>query len=111
MAGLLVTRVIGTKAGETKNFAIVDASMTELLRPALYQAEHPIEALRSNSQRRVFDVVGPVCESADVLGTEISLPADLQEGDVVIIHGCGAYGRSMSSEYNLRPLPPEIWGT
>jgi diaminopimelate decarboxylase len=109
MAGILVTRVIGTKQGDTKSFVIVDASMTELLRPALYQAEHPIEAVRTTSSRQIFDVVGPVCESSDVLGCSIELPVDLVEDDILVIHGCGAYGRSMSSEYNLRRLPPELW--
>jgi diaminopimelate decarboxylase len=114
-AGWLVTRVIGTKQGSTKNFAIVDASMTELLRPALYGAQHPIEFWGSDpgesSQARpeiIYDVVGPVCESSDVLGAATPLPR-LFEGDLLSIGVCGAYGAVMSSQYNARPLPSEWW--
>ncbi len=115
-AGTLVTQVIGTKvASSSKQFLIVDASMTELLRPALYQARHPIKILNSNSDANPsnrmaqWEVVGPVCESSDSFGEDFLLPADLKEGDVLGIFGAGAYGSVMSNQYNLRPLPQELF--
>ncbi len=107
-AGILVTEVIGLKSNQKKNFAIVDASMTELMRPALYQAEHPMIAITSETQQITYDVVGPVCESSDVLAKGYSLPK-LQEGEHILIMGCGAYGYVMANHYNGRPLPEEWW--
>ncbi|MBS1983451.1 MAG: diaminopimelate decarboxylase [Bdellovibrionales bacterium] len=109
-AGFLVTRVIGLKQNGNKKFAIVDASMSELMRPSLYQAWHPIDFwgdARSRT-RATYDVVGPVCESADVLGLGRELP-ELKEGDLLVIGCAGAYGYVMASHYNARPLPAEWW--
>lgn len=112
-AGLLVTRVIRSKKNAQKNFVIVDASMTELLRPALYQAQHPISLWKRATSsptvaEQVVDVVGPVCESADFLGRSRLLP-ELFEGDVLCIECAGAYGAVLASQYNGRPLPREWW--
>jgi diaminopimelate decarboxylase len=109
--GTLVTKVIGQKESGDKSFLIVDASMTELIRPALYQARHPIAVISmSNNQapsNHVFEVVGPVCESSDVFGSDYSLPRELKENDLLGIQLAGAYGHVMSSQYNLRPRPTE----
>jgi diaminopimelate decarboxylase len=108
-AGVLVARVIDLKPrGDDGEFAIIDAGMTELLRPALYGAYHRIEpvSLRSGEVRR-YEIVGPVCESADVVGRDRDLPR-LQVGDLVAIRDAGAYGSVMASNYNRRPLPPEV---
>jgi diaminopimelate decarboxylase len=89
-------------------FAVIDAGMTELLRPALYNAFHRIEPLRSRGgAERQYEIVGPVCESSDVVGRDRVLPA-LDVGDLVAIHDAGAYGSAMASNYNRRPLPPEV---
>lgn len=103
-AGSLITRVLYIKEGLKKNFAIVDAGMTELIRPALYQAEHQIISLTSTKPPKLYDVVGPVCESADTFRTDISLP-ELKRGDMLTILSAGAYGEVMKSRYNLRPEP------
>ncbi len=109
-AGFLVTRVLGTKSTLKKNFLIVDASMTELLRPALYQAVHPMGPLRAKNlgEQKNFDVVGPVCESSDVLGRDRSFTSP-QENDFFVIEGVGAYGYVMASHYNCRPIPAEYF--
>lgn len=112
-AGFLITRVIRSKNNAQKNFVIVDASMTELLRPALYQAQHPISLWKrakpsSLTQEQVVDVVGPVCESADFLGRSRLLPV-LNEDDILRIECAGAYGAVLASQYNGRPLPREWW--
>jgi len=106
-AGVLLTRVEYLKLDKAKRFAVVDASMSELLRPALYQAWHdivPVAAGRGEPAR--YDVVGPVCESSDVLGTDRELA--LAAGDVLAILSAGAYGMAMSSNYNSRPRPCEV---
>jgi diaminopimelate decarboxylase len=110
-AGILLTRVEFLKPGEEKNFAIVDAAMNDLARPAMYQAYHAIEpVLEPTSARteppRVYDVVGPVCESGDWLGRERSLA--LAPGDLLAIRSAGAYGFVMSSNYNTRPRAAEV---
>ncbi len=107
-AGFLVSEVIRVKRNPIKNFAIVDASMTELIRPALYAAYHDIEKVYSTKQapQEVYDVVGPVCESGDFLGEKRSLPR-LEKGDLLWITCAGAYGYVLSSQYNLRALPAE----
>jgi len=101
--GKLLTKVLYVKESETKQFAIVDAGMTELLRPALYDAYHQIDyngiSFREND--RVYDVVGPICESSDCLGTNVMLP-QLQRGDILTVKSCGAYAESMSLNYNGR---------
>ena len=104
---MLLTRVEYLKLDKAKRFAVVDASMSELLRPALYQAWHdivPVAAGRGEPAR--YDVVGPVCESSDVLGTDRSLV--VREGDLLAILSAGAYGMSMASNYNSRPRPAEV---
>ena len=106
-AGLLLTRVEYLKPGEAKNFAVVDAAMNDLARPALYQAYHAITAVRPRAEVALsYDVVGPVCESGDFLGLQRNLA--LREGDLLAVHGAGAYGMSMASNYNTRSRPVEI---
>ncbi len=108
-AGVLVARVIDLKPrNDVSDFAVLDAGMTELMRPALYGAYHRIEpvVLRTAVERQ-YEIVGPVCESSDVVGRDRMLPA-LEVGDLVAIRDCGAYGAAMASNYNRRPLPPEV---
>ena len=103
--GSLITRVLYVKQTSTKQFAIVDAGMTELIRPALYQAKHKIINLSSRSEKMErYDVVGPICESSDVFDKDILLPLT-QRGDLLSIRSAGAYGETMASTYNCRPLP------
>lgn len=100
--GALLTKVLYIKKGIKKNFMILDAGMTELLRPALYQAYHKIENLSSTSQTETkYDVVGPVCESTDTFGKEVLMPVS-ERGDLIAIRTAGAYGEVMASRYNLR---------
>ncbi|MFD2247266.1 diaminopimelate decarboxylase [Pontibacter ruber] len=99
--GTLVSKVLYIKKGISTNFAILDAGMTELIRPALYQSYHKIENLTSNKQEERYDVVGPICESSDCFGKAVMLP-ETERGDLVAIHTAGAYGEVMSSAYNLR---------
>jgi diaminopimelate decarboxylase len=106
-AGLLLTRVEVLKHGVAKNFAVVDAAMNDLMRPALYDAWHDIEPVVVRSdERRIYDVVGPVCESSDFLGQEREL--SLAEGDLLAVMSAGAYGMVMSSNYNSRPRAAEV---
>lgn len=101
----LITRVLYLKHGIKKNFAIVDAGMTELMRPALYQAYHKIENISDlafSKELKSYDVVGPICESSDCFAKEIELP-ELSRGDLLAIRTAGAYGEVMASAYNLRP--------
>ncbi len=105
-AGYLVTRVLEVKRTTTKNFVVVDASMTTLLRPALYNAYHHIEFL-SNGSRILADVVGRVCESGDTLGKNRQINAP-KTGDLGVIYDAGAYGYSMASNYNLSLKPAEV---
>jgi diaminopimelate decarboxylase len=108
-AGALVARVIDVKPRTaTSDFAIIDAGMTELLRPALYGAFHRIEPVSASAAGdRQYEIVGPVCESSDVVGRDRMLPR-LAEGDLVAILDAGAYGSAMASNYNRRPLPAEV---
>lgn len=107
-AGVLVTRVTHLKAGRGRVFAVVDAGMNDFLRPALYQARHRVTAVADRpGPTHAFDVVGPVCESADVMARGVRL-AGLEAGDVLAIHSAGAYGMSMASTYNSRPRPAEV---
>ena len=106
-AGILLTRVEFLKPGAEKNFAIVDAGMNDLARPAMYQAYHAIEAVAPRQgAERVYDVVGPVCESGDWLGRDRSLV--LEPGDLLAIRSAGAYSFAMSSNYNTRPRAAEV---
>lgn len=107
--GTLVTRVIYVKEGQHKKFAIVDAGMNDLIRPALYQAYHRIENLSSSEEETAkYDVVGPVCESSDCFGKELSLPLT-SRGDLLAIRSAGAYGQIMAMRYNLRDLAPAYY--
>jgi len=101
--GDLISKVLYIKNGLEKNFAIADAGMTDLLRPALYKSVHKVENLTSTLEEEVYDVVGPVCESSDVFGKDLTLPKT-QRGDLLCIRTAGAYGQVMSSNYNLRDL-------
>jgi len=105
-AGALVTRVQQVKVTPAKEFAICDAAMTELIRPALYQAHHPMFEVRRRPGARQVDVVGPVCETADFLGRERELA--IGAGDLLAVADCGAYGAVMASNYNARPRPAEV---
>jgi diaminopimelate decarboxylase len=106
-AGALLTKVEYLKHTEAKNFAIVDAAMNDLMRPALYDAYHDIVQVKpSNSEAQVYEIVGPVCESGDFLGHDRKLA--LQQGDLLAILSAGAYGMSMSSNYNTRPRAAEV---
>ncbi len=105
--GLLLTRVEYLKPGEIKNFAIVDAAMNDLARPALYDAWHDIVPVcPRDAERRNWEVVGPICESGDFLGH--SRPLAVQPGDLLAIMSAGAYGMAMSSNYNTRPRAAEV---
>lgn len=108
-AGALIARVVDIKPrGDAGEFAIVDAGMTELLRPALYGAYHRIEPVMATAgDARPYEVVGPVCESSDVIGRDRTLPP-LAVGDLIAIRDAGAYGSAMASNYNRRPLPAEV---
>jgi diaminopimelate decarboxylase len=100
--GSLISKVLYVKKGIKTNFAILDAGMTELIRPALYQAYHKIENLTSEaSETEFYDVVGPICESSDCFGKKMELKTT-QRGDYLKIHSTGAYGEVMVSRYNLR---------
>lgn len=99
--GSLISSVLYVKEGEATRFAILDAGMTELIRPALYQASHRVDVLTSNKPEKTYDVVGPICESSDTFQRGVSLP-ELQRGDLVAIRSAGAYGEVMSSGFNLR---------
>lgn len=106
-SGLLLTRVEYLKHGPHRNFAVVDAAMNDLMRPALYDAWHDIQPVRPRSGKpRCYEIVGPVCESGDFLGRDREL--DLAEGDLLAIMSAGAYGMSMSSNYNTRPRAAEV---
>ncbi len=108
-AGVLLGRVIDLKPRNAiSSFAVLDAGMTELMRPALYSAYHRIEPLRaSDGAAQQYEIVGPVCESSDVLGRDRMLPP-LAIGDLLAIRDAGAYGAAMASNYNRRPLPAEV---
>ncbi|MBT7279537.1 MAG: diaminopimelate decarboxylase [Rhodobiaceae bacterium] len=107
-AGVLVTSVIRAKQGRARNFMIVDAAMTELMRPTLYGAYHDIKPVKEmEADALVWDVVGPVCESGDFLGQDRSLPVP-DEGDLLAVFAAGAYGAVLGSSYNTRPAAPEV---
>ncbi len=108
-AGVLLSRVLLRKQGQgARRFVVIDAGMNDLLRPSLYDAHHEVEPVgRPRRGAEVVDVVGPVCESADVLAKRRRLPP-LQAGDLVVLRTAGAYGMSMASQYNARPRPAEV---
>ena len=101
--GNLITKVLYIKKGINTNFAIVDAGITELIRPALYQAKHKIENISSDLPEETYDVVGPICESSDVFRKNILLP-ETKRHDLIVIKSTGAYGEVMASRYNLRNI-------
>ena len=110
-AGSLISRVLYVKKGVNTDFLILDAGMTDFMRPALYQAYHLIENLSSSATRKVkYNIVGPVCESTDSFGRYREL-AESSRGDLIAIRSAGAYGMVMASQYNLRDLPGEITGS
>ena len=102
--GSLITRCLFVKQTATKQFVIVDAGMTELIRPALYNAHHHIQNLSSTAPVQTYDVVGPICESSDVFAKDCRL-AETKRGDIIAIRSAGAYGETMASCYNCRELP------
>lgn len=107
--GSLITRVLYVKEGVNKKFVMVDAGMTDLLRPALYQAHHNIENITSYSEStEKYDVVGPICESSDKFGTDEILPTT-HRGDYLALRSAGAYGEIMASQYNCRELPGVLY--
>lgn len=109
-AGVLVSRVIYDKEGSARRFLIIDAAMNDLIRPALYDAHHtviPVDEAEADASKVAYDVVGPVCESSDRFGRERALPA-LAPGKLVALLTAGAYGASQASQYNTRPLIPEV---
>ncbi len=106
--GRIVTRVLYTKQGIGKQFVITDAGMTELMRPALYQAVHKIINISSSGDPETYDVVGPVCESSDVLAKGIVLPVT-GRGDLLQVLSCGAYAESMTLNFNLRDIPGSVY--
>ena len=107
--GNLMTKVLYVKKGIHTNFVILDAGMTELIRPMLYQAHHEIKNINSNKTDRVkYDVVGPICESTDCFAKALELP-ETERGDLFRIYSAGAYGEVMASNYNLKTLHPAIF--
>jgi diaminopimelate decarboxylase len=108
-AGILLSRVIDIKHGDKKKFAIIDAGMTELMRPALYDAYHHIAVVEDvpSTESSTYTVVGPVCETSCWINTSITLP-QIRRGDLLAVMTTGAYGMSMASNYNTRPRPAEV---
>jgi len=105
-AGLLLTRIEYLKRGEERNFAIVDAAMNDLIRPALYDAWHDVLPIVQHDEVDVYDVVGPVCETGDFLARNRRIAA--RQGELLAIMSAGAYGMSMASNYNTRPRAAEV---
>ncbi|MDF1709141.1 MAG: diaminopimelate decarboxylase [Paracoccaceae bacterium] len=109
-AGVMVSQVIYVKQGEGRDFLIVDGAMNDLIRPAMYDAHHdivPVVEPAPGSESHVYDVVGPVCETGDTFARQRALPA-VKAGDLIAFRSAGAYGAVMASEYNTRPLIPEV---
>ena len=108
-AGILVTKIVNIKDSGAKKFIIVDAGMNDLIRPALYGASHKILPIRENTEisKIPTEIVGPICESSDSFLKIEEFP-DVNEGDFLVIMNAGAYGSSMSSNYNIRPLAAEL---
>ena len=102
--GSLVTRCLYVKKATHKQFVIVDAGMTDLIRPALYDAYHRIENITSTAAEETYDVVGPICESSDVFAKDYAMNGT-KRGDIIVMRSAGAYGEIMASGYNCRPLP------
>ena len=106
-AGILLTEVMYLKHNEHKNFAIIDAAMNDLMRPTLYGAwQDIVPTIKSDGEERVYDLVGPICETGDFLGKDRQL--NLQQGDILAVRSAGAYGFTMSSNYNTRARAVEL---
>lgn len=109
-AGILLSKVLYVKEGEDRKFLIVDAAMNDLIRPALYDAYHEIEPVMapgSSYEEMTYDVVGPICESGDTFTKSRDLP-EMKAGELLVMHSAGAYGAAQASQYNTRPLVPEV---
>jgi len=107
-AGILVTKALYTKATGVKNFVVVDAGMNDLIRPSLYDSYHRIQSIvRRDGGEIEADIVGPICESGDYLARKRKMPA-FQSGDLIAVMSAGAYGFTMSSNYNSRPRVAEV---
>jgi diaminopimelate decarboxylase len=106
-SGIFLTKVLYEKVNGEKRFVVVDGAMNDLLRPSLYNAYHKIEAVQKEGDPSVADVVGPVCESGDFLGKDVSLPL-MEHNDILVVHSAGAYGFTMSSNYNTRGRSAEV---
>jgi len=107
-AGILVSEVTYIKKTDHKNFLIIDAGMNDLIRPTLYDAYHDIVSVKNPDRNKItMDIVGPICETGDVFAKNRDLP-EFSEGELIAIRSCGAYGAVMSSEYNTRPVTPEV---
>jgi len=106
-SGIFVTRVLYEKANGSKRFVIVDGAMNDLIRPSLYNAYHQIEAIQKDGETTPADVVGPVCESGDFFGKDVELPP-MNHNDILVVHSAGAYGFTMSSNYNTRGRSAEV---
>lgn len=106
--GVLMSEALYVKETQDRSFLVIDAAMNDLIRPTLYEAYHGIEPLENRARdRRVYDVVGPVCETGDTFSTDRELP-EVRPGEIMAIKSAGAYGLCMASNYNTRPMPPEI---
>jgi len=106
-SGIFLTSVLYEKVNGDKRFVIVDGAMNDLIRPSLYNAYHKIEAIQKNEEKTPADVVGPVCESGDFLGKDVLLPP-MNHNDILVVHSAGAYGFTMSSNYNTRGRSAEV---
>jgi len=109
-AGIFVSEVIYVKPGEVKNFVIIDGAMNDLIRPTLYEAHHEVGAVseaRQNGETFIADVVGPVCETGDYIARDREMPK-FEEGELLAVYSCGAYGATQSGTYNTRLLVPEV---
>ena len=109
-AGILVTRVIYVKSSANKIFVITDAAMNDLIRPTLYDAHHqvlPVLQSRNDGVARTIDIVGPVCETGDILAENRDIPVPVED-DLLVLRSAGAYAAVMASTYNARPLVPEV---
>jgi len=106
-SGIFLTKVLYEKVNGEKRFVVVDGAMNDLLRPSLYNAYHKIEAVQREGEKSLADVVGPVCESGDFLGKDVNLPI-MNHNDILVVHSAGAYGFTMSSNYNTRGRSAEV---
>jgi diaminopimelate decarboxylase len=106
-SGIFLTKVLYEKINGNKRFVIVDGAMNDLIRPSLYNAYHKIEAIQNEGEKSKADVVGPVCESGDFLGKDVELPP-MNHNDILVVHSAGAYGFTMSSNYNTRGRSAEV---